>query len=333
MKSHRVLVIGVGSIGERHLRCFHTTGRAELTFCEPNETLRRTIAERYGVEGYGSLDAALAAGRTFEAAVIATPAPSHIPIATRLAEAGLHLLIEKPLSTSLDGIDALEAAIARRGVTVAVAYVLRGHPVLRAMRAAIASGRFGRPLQVVAVSGQHFPKYRPAYREIYYTRHATGGGAIQDALTHSVNAVEWLVGPIDAVAADAAHQCLEGVEVEDTVHVLARHGDTLSVFTLNQYQAPNENTITVVAERGTARMEYHNGRWCSMTEPDTPWHEEMTFAGERDTLFVNQANAFLDAVEGKGPVDCTLAEAVHTLRVMLAILGSSQGSTLTPIVR
>lgn len=323
---HRVLVVGAGSIGERHLRCFGATGRAELSFCEPNETLRHTIAERYGVEGYAGLDAAVERGRRFDVAVVATPAPLHIPIATRLAEAGVHLLIEKPLSTSLDGIDVLQNVVERNEVTVGVAYVLRAHPLLRAMQAAIRSGRFGRPLQVVSVSGQHFPTYRPAYREIYYAKRSTGGGAIQDALTHGVNAVEWLVGPADSVMADAAHQRLEDVEVEDTVHVLARHGKVLTSLTLNQYQAPNENTITVVLERGTARIEFHAGRWLSMTEPDKPWTEEMTYAGERDTLFVNQANQYLDAVEGKGPVDCTLEEGLHTLRVMLGVLESTSRS-------
>jgi len=321
MSRHRVLVIGVGSIGERHLRCFQATGRADLVFCEPNESLRRTIADRYQVAGYADLKAALDAARC-DAAVVATPAPLHIPIATQLAEAGVHLLIEKPLSTTFDGIDALQEVVRRNKVTVGVAYVLRAHPLLRSMREAVRSGRFGRPLQAVLVTGQHFPTYRPAYREIYYAKRSSGGGAIQDALTHGVNAVEWLIGPADSVMADASHQRLEGVEVEDTVHVIARHAGVLSAFTLNQYQAPNEHTITIVLEHGTVRIEFHNGRWMSMTEPGSAWKEEATFSTERDTLFINQASHFLDAVEGKTPVDCSLEDGIHTLRVMLSVLES-----------
>ena len=98
---HRVLVIGVGSIGERHLRCFRNTGRAELALCEVNEALRADVARRYGVgRAFGRFEDALA--EPHDVAVIATPAPLHVPQATRLAEAGVHLLIEKPLSTSLD---------------------------------------------------------------------------------------------------------------------------------------------------------------------------------------------------------------------------------------
>lgn len=320
---HRVLVIGVGSIGERHLRCFQQTGRCELSFVEINDTLRQSISQRYTVQGFASLDEAIPQRR--DVAVVCTPAHLHVSMATKLAEAGIHLLIEKPLSTSFDGVDRLRETIERRGVVCSVAYVYRAHPVLTPMREALLSGRFGRPLQLIAVSGQHFPTYRPAYREIYYKDRATGGGAIQDALTHIVNAGEWLVGPVTRLVADAAHLRLEGVSVEDTVHLLARHGEVLASYSMNQHQAANENTITVVCEQGTVRFEGHECRWRWMTSPGEAWHDEPHEPLERDSLFVAQANQFLDAVEGKFPVACSLDEGLQTLRVNLAALASVDG--------
>ncbi len=318
---HKVLVVGVGSIGERHLRCFKHTGRAALSLCEINEALRRDVAARYGIDrAFASLDEALADPP--EVAVIATPAPLHIPQAIRLVQAGAHVLIEKPLSTSLDGIERLKALIAEKNRTVAVAYVYHVFPAVVAMRQAIHEGRFGKPVQIVAVCGQHFPTHRPAYRTIYYKDRTTGGGAIQDALTHILNIGEWIVGPIDRLVADAAHQVLDGVSVEDTVHVLTRHGSVLGCHSLNQYQAPSEVTITVVCERGTARYESHRGMWMSMTQPGGTWKDESGGPMERDTPFILQANAFLDAVEGKGPLPCTLEEGLQTLRVNLAALAS-----------
>jgi predicted dehydrogenase len=177
------------------------------------------------------------------------------------------------------------------------------------------------------VCGQHFPTYRPAYREIYYTDRATGGGAIQDALTHSMNAGQWLVGPVDRLVADAAHQVLDGVEVEDTVHVIARHGDLLASYSLNQHQAPNELVITVVCEEGTCRFELHHHRWAWMTRPETPWQEESFTGIERDDLFIAQANAFLDVIEGRAEPACTFEEAALTLRTNLAVLASVEDGT------
>ena len=114
----------------------------------------------------------------------------------------MSVLIEKPLSIGMDGCDALLAACKRRGVVAGVAYVHRANPVIAEMRKAIVSGEFGRPVELVAVGGQYFPLYRPAYRQTYYTRHETGGGAVQDALTHTINLGQWIAGKIDRVVAD-----------------------------------------------------------------------------------------------------------------------------------
>ena len=326
---HAVLIVGVGSIGERHLRCFQATGRAQVSLVEINPTLRATIAERYAVRGYANLDEALH-DRSSDSpsqvlsAVVATPANHHVDIAMQLADAGHHLLIEKPLSTNLNGVSKLASVVKERAVVVSVAYVYRCFPALVAMREALLSGRFGKPVEIVAVGGQNFPTYRPAYRDIYYNNHATGGGAIQDAITHVLNAGEWLVGPIDRLVADAAHQVLADVNVEDTVHVLTRHGDVLGSYSLNQHQAPNESSLTVICQRGTLRWESHTQRWRWMVQPEEAWHDEPHESQPRDAAFIHQANCFLDAVDGTRKPLCPLNEAEQTLRVNLAALASVQ---------
>ena len=238
------------------------------------------------------------------------------------AKRGIHQLIEKPLSTTLTSLDELQSEISRNKTVAAVAYVYRAHPALTSMREAIRSGRFGEPVQVVATCGQHFPFYRPAYRETYYKDRATGGGAVQDALTHIVNAAEWVVGPVTELVADAAHQVLEGVEVEDTVHLITRHQNILGSFTLNQHQAPNESSLTVICKKGTVRFEMHNARWRWQVRPDDTWHDEASTKLERDTLFTLQAQSFLQAMDGSVPPLCSLSEGAQTLRVNLNILRS-----------
>jgi len=321
-----LLIVGVGSIGLRHLRCFLSTGRVRASICEINPALRERAVQQHPIaQCYSSLEAALA--DRHDAAVIATPAHLHVPIAIRLAEAGMHLLVEKPVSASMEGIDTLRQVLQNRNLLAAVGYSLRSIPSLRAMKEAIASGRFGHPVQVIAICGHDFPAARPAYRETYYRDHATGGGAIQDALTHIINAAEWLVGPADRALADAAHQMLDGVNVEDTVHLLTRHGRVLGCYSLNQYQAPSETTITVVCEHGTARFENHMNRWRWMTRPDEPWHDEPGGQFSYDEEITHQANVFLDAMEGRVPPPCSLEEGIQTLRVNLAALASLDQKT------
>jgi predicted dehydrogenase len=317
-----VIIIGAGSIGERHLRCFLATQRAEVSFLEPDAGRRAEIAQRYpAARPVTTLDQAMP---EIDAAVIATPAHLHVPIATQLARAAKHLLIEKPLALVRDGLPELEQAVREHRIIAAVAYVYRAHPALAEMAKAIACGRFGAPVQLNVVSGQHFPTYRPAYRQTYYASRATGGGAVQDALTHLIDIGQWLIGPITRLVSDTAHQLLQGVDVEDTVHVMARHGEVLASYALNQHQAPNETTITVVCEGGTLRFEYHARRWMWMCTPDQPWQVETVGPLERDDLFVRQANAFLDAIDGAAPPLCSLADGIAALKVNMAILASAE---------
>lgn len=319
----RVLVIGAGSIGERHLRCFLATSRVSAGFVEVRPELAEQIRQRHpGTISFPNLASALE--KQWDVAVVATPAPMHIQQTIELLNRKINVLVEKPLSVELTGVDDLLRAEQQSSAIAGVAYVHRANPVLTEMRAAIHSGRFGKPVQLVATTGHDFPHARPAYADIYYAQRHLGGGAVQDALTHVINVGECLVGKIDRLVADVGHQLLPRVTVEDTAHVLARHGELMASYALNQYQAPTEITVTVACERGTVRFEAHQTRWRWMDRPDAGWTDSTPLVLERDTLFTRQADAFLNAVEGKGPVLCTLAEGLATLKVNRAILASAE---------
>jgi predicted dehydrogenase len=324
----RILIIGAGSIGERHLRCFLRTGRAEVFTCDLNPALLQKITQQYQVTGFPDLAAALAAQR-FDGAVICAPADVHISMALECLRSGSAVLIEKPLSAKLDEVDDLRREMARSKKLVAVAYVYHFHPSLRAVREVLRSGSFGPALQAAVICGQHFPTFRPAYRQIYFARHETGGGAIHDMLTHLANMMEWMVGPSTRVYCEAAHQSLEGVTVEDTVSATARNGNVLVNYTINEFQPPNEATYLVHCDEGSLKAEIHEQRWGAWPRGAAGW-DYHPVPVERDDLFVAQAEAFLDGIGGKPTDMCTLEEGIQTLKFNLAALESAQ--TGLPVV-
>lgn len=317
----RILVVGCGSIGERHLRCFQATKRCEVEACDANATLLHTVAERYAVKAHSDFAAALRSSR-YDALVICTPAQTHLLIARQGAEHGAALLIEKPLSTSLDGVEETRCAIERSGRHVAVAYVYHVFPWILAAHEFVKTGALGRVLHATLCAGQHFPTFRPAYRDIYYAKRETGGGCIQDAITHAMNAMEWLLGPATRVFCDASHQMLEGVTVEDTVNLSVRHDNILVSYAMNQFQMPNELAFTLHGEKGSLTVEHHHRRWGTMMRGETEWSWRTTPPLERDDLFIAQAHAFLDGMEGKSSPLCTFEEGVQTLKFNLAALRS-----------
>jgi len=284
------------------------------------------MATKYKVPTTADWESALEAG-AFDAVVICTPAHLHVAMALRALRAGCHVLIEKPLSQSLQSVAELLRARDEAGRKAVVAYVLHVYPLLSQARDFIRSGALGPIRHVTSTSGQHFPAGRPAhavnYAQTYYRDRKTGGGAIQDALTHTANWVESVIGPTDSLYCDSAHQVLPGVTVEDTVNLCARHGDILVNYTINQFQAPNESTIQFNAASGSVKIETHLRRWGVQKLGETAWTWTEIPPAERDAPFIAQANRFLDLIEGKLADLCTLEAAEQTLRFNLAAIASS----------
>jgi predicted dehydrogenase len=318
-KRWKILVVGGGSIGERHIRCFLATGKVETAICETNLDRRKELVDQYELTAdFGCIEDTV--GYDPDVAVIATPAHLHVGQAIWFAERGVNLLIEKPLSTSNERISMLQTLIDKQNIVVGIAYVYRVHPALIAMQAAIASGRWGIARQLIVVGGQHFPTFRPQYREIYFNDPAKGGGAIQDALTHLLDCGQWLVGPIDRVCSDAEHMVLPGVGVEDTVAVLSRQSGAIGTYILNLHQAADELTMTVVCERGMCRFESHMERWRWIDGFQGNWKDEPTPLRDRDELYQRQAEAFLDSINGLRKPPCSFFEGLSTFAACQAVL-------------
>jgi predicted dehydrogenase len=315
-----VLIVGGGSIGERHLRCFSQIEGCRVALCEIDHARRSALVEQYHpLASFPSLDQA--AARSWDAAVICTPAHLHVAHALKLNPVTAAFLIEKPLATRLDDTQALKLIAQEK--PLAVAYVLRVHPAVEAVRAELAAGRIGQLLEVVGVSGQHFPTFRPAYREIYYKDLATGGGAIQDAATHMFNLVQHVAGRFAWIACDYEHLALEGVEVEDTVHLIGRtEAGIMASVSLNQFMAPNELIVNLNGREGSLQLRLHEQRWGVFRHGDAAWQYSPALVSERDDLFRRQAAKFLDVCRGKAQPACNLAEAQDTLAVNLAALKS-----------
>jgi predicted dehydrogenase len=318
-----VLVVGGGSIGERHLRCFQQVG-CRVALCETHADRRSELVSRYSLET-ALTDVAAAAGRPWDGIVICTPAHLHAEHVVELAASTPALLIEKPLCTKASDVSRMAAATA--GKVVQVAYVLRAHPATQQVDQWLTEQRIGTLHQVTVVAGQHFPTFRPAYGQIYYARHETGGGAIQDAATHLFDLVQHLAGPLDWVFCDAAHQELAGVEVEDTVHLVGRAGRVLVSVALNQFMAPNETHVQLNGSRGSLAIRFHEQRAGICLHGDGDWMWSEPLVTERDDLFRAQAEWFLAAVAGSKRPLCSLEEGAAALRVNLAALESARTGT------
>ncbi len=213
----RILIVGYGSIGQRHLRIV----RESL----PAADIRVLRRQPGGAtpEQANSCFSTLATACAFapQVAVIANPAPFHLDTALALANAGSHLLIEKPLSHTASGILPLLERVRARKLVVQVGYNLRFLPSLEHYREQIQAGAIGRMLSVRCEIGQYLPSWRPDtdYRQGVSAQQTLGGGVLLE-LSHELDYLRWLFGEVVWVSAWLGRQSALEIDVEDTAYLL-----------------------------------------------------------------------------------------------------------------
>ena len=171
----KFLIAGLGSIGRRHLRNLLALGERDiLLYRTHHSTLPDDELADFQTET--SLEAALA--HQPDAVIVSNPTALHLQVAIPAARAGCHLLLEKPVSHSLEGIAELRAAVQRSGSRVLVGYQFRFHPGLAESREP-APGRSDRSSAVSARAhwGEYLPGWHPweDYRQGYSARPTWAG--------------------------------------------------------------------------------------------------------------------------------------------------------------
>ena len=139
----KFLVAGCGSIGRRHIRNLLSLGHTAIA-TDLLEQSREAAQAELGVQTFPSLESGL--GQKPDAVLVCTPPSTHLEIAKAALEAGCHVFIEKPISDSLSGIAALGSLAKKKRKVVQVGYNLRFATGLRAMKEAMQSGKYGKPL-------------------------------------------------------------------------------------------------------------------------------------------------------------------------------------------
>ena len=255
----KILIAGLGSIGRRHLRNLLALGEGDILLYR---TGRSTLPdeELAGLPVETDLQSALAWQP--EAVVVSNPTALHLEVAIPAARAGCHLLLEKPVSHSLEGMDrAARGACNAGGGQALVGFQFRFHPGLQRIAALLAEGAIGKPLSARAVYAEYLPGWHPweNYRQGYSARADLGGGVIL-TLSHPLDYLRWLLGDAAAVWAFASHLSDLELDVEDTAEIGLRlaHGVLASVH-LDYNQRPPAHTLEIVGSQGTLNWDNLSG--------------------------------------------------------------------------
>jgi len=318
----RFLVIGTGSIGQRHCRNLVALGHAVLAWDDDPGRIREVDAIP-GVTRAGSLEQALATAP--DGALMCTPPASHVALARRALAAGAHLFIEKPIAHVSDEVPKLIDEAERCGRLLAVGFNLRFLPSLRRVKALLDDKRVGKVLAVRAEFGSYLPDWRPGrdYRENYAVRAAQGGGILLDAI-HELDYLGWLFGEVAEVLCAAGHVSDLAGDTEDLAEVTLRfESGALGQVHLDYLQRAYRRNLQVIGDTGVITWDYPT-HTVTVLAPD-PRPEAMSAAdGDANDMYEEELRQFIRCIEGRESPLIDGREVMRSLRLVEAARTSAR---------
>ncbi len=323
---NRILIVGYGSIGKRHLRLarqFFPNADIQLLRHEPTSEVP-DLANG----SMASIEDAIAFSP--QMAVIASPAPYHLRTAQALAQIGVHLLVEKPLSNSTTGVAQLLQTCKKEGTVLLIGYNLRYLPSLQCFRALLLKGLIGKFLSVRCEIGQYLPSWRPDtdYRQSVSARNTLGGGALLE-LSHEIDYLRWLFGDVDWVRATLSRQSDLELDVEDTAHLifgfLPIYGSRqlIGSLTLDFIRRDTTRLCTAIGSNGSLRWNGITGQVSIYTPDSNGWIDLFHQQHHRDESYLAEWQNFLACVAGLAAPMITGEDGLKVLSIIEAARSSA----------
>jgi predicted dehydrogenase len=317
----RAGLIGLGMMGRHHARVLRSVDGVQLV------AVADPAGDPHGVAGdlplMPGVDELIAAGLDY--CMIAVPTMLHEDVALRMAEAGVHVMVEKPLAQDIEGAARIADAFSARGLVGAVGHIERYNPALQQLRARLTNGELGEVYQVVTRRQGPFPA------------RIADVGVVKDLATHDIDLTAWVTQQgYRSVCARTAFK--SGREFEDLVAVVGQLLDGTVTSHLVNWLSPMKERVTIVTGEGGAFVAdtlqadltfYANGLI------PTTWDEIASFRGVTEGDMVRYAfpkpeplrtehEAFRDAVLGKDADIVTMHQGLETVVVAEAVIASAR---------
>ncbi len=252
-------IVGCGMIARFHAQALaEVPGTRVAALVSRGRANAQALADKLGLQCDIATDLAPVLARPdVDIVIVTTPSGAHLEPAVAAAQAGKHVVVEKPLEITLERCDRIIGACDRHGVQLCTIFPSRFGDANRALKAAVEAGRFGR----LTLGETTCKWWRP---QSYYdeggwkgTKALDGGGALMNQAIHNVDLLLWLMGPVTHITGFTATLAHERIEVEDTAVACLRFASgALGVIEATTSVYPGlPKTVAVHGDRGTAVIE------------------------------------------------------------------------------
>jgi predicted dehydrogenase len=315
----KVLFVGLGSIGKRHLNNL-------LSLAQETEVLvyrHSKVEEDSLFKQYTDYEEAL---QEFPDAVfICNPTYLHVEFAIKAAEKGCHLFIEKPLSHNLNGVNELIETVRKKNLIAFIGCNLRFHPGLKKVKNLIEMKYIGEIYSISVFAGQYLPDWRPHqdYRTTYSATEEKGGGVILD-LIHEFDYLYWLLGDFNEVCAFSGKVSDLEINSEDIAEILLKtESDVIAHIHLDYLQRKYSRGCKIIGEKGTIIWDYSTNVIREFNILDNEW-KSYHIEFDLNKMYVEEMKHFLKCIKHNDRPLVSLEDGKRVLEVAAAAKKSAK---------
>lgn len=324
------VIVGLGSIGNRHLQNCLKLGVGQLTVVRRAESQNEQFQVPNKVEVTHELNSALSENPDF--AIICNPSHMHVSTAEECLEAGCHVLIEKPLSANIGPAEKSLQDLAEKSDRIAaMAYCMRYHPAYREAQRQLSADTLGRVHYAKAWFEGYLPDWHPweNYRTSYAARRDQAGGVLR-TLDHELDFLNWTLGSAEQAQGWTTNTGGIDIEADDLAMYQLRHPTgTTSQVTVSFCRKPASRGFEFVGEEGTLRFCMEEGKLLHATHDSTAEPAILVDVAEYDInqMYVDLVLDFLTSImNGSRSTDLAMLESgLHCTSLFPKI-----DSTVTP---
>jgi len=314
----KFLICGVGSIGERHIRNLISLGYDDIILFRKRNHPLRTINREFPV--YSTLRECL--DKKPDIAIICNPTHLHVETALQCAKSDCHVFIEKPVSHNMkDGINLINTLKAHNKIAM-VGYMMRYHPCMLKIQKWIEDGAIGRVVSLRAIWGEYLPDWHPweDYKETYAAVKEMGGGPAL-TLSHELDLSIWLFGKPDKVLGMSNYSSNLKIDTEHAIDILLhfKSGVTGNIH-LDYVQSPPKRCTEIIGTNGRIEFDYYTNKLELYTRENPTAKEFIMDSFDRNDMFVDELNEFINAIKFKKPSPISLNDGFKSVNVAIKAL-------------
>lgn len=323
----RLGIVGAGAVAGLHAQGAAVLDGVELTaVCDLKEEIAAAVAQPWGAAVFTDYNAMLRAG-VADAIVINTPHSLHKDMVLAAAAHGVHVLVEKPMATTLADCLLMEQACASANVVMVVGMIQHFMAEKIATQAALATGQLGR---VLMIHDYRSTDYRPGTRpDWFFDKAVSGGGAFINIGAHCLDRSLWVGGaPAVQISATTLNRFGSPVETDGTMELLLANGVQLRV-TIVSDTPQHIDEMLVVGELGTITVDPRQGTFMKIDGERTTLHTSSP--DDIQHAFTAQLADFVAATVGAEP-SVSGEHAKHVVELVLAAYDSVSTGTAVDLI-